>query len=153
MTRQVAGWTTTVQIPAGHFLLFAHAVSFPRGVKRPEREDDHSPPTVEVKNAWSCTATPPYVTYLDVNATITRLTETYRNSLVISSVKEDSFLLKSLSEIRFDLSYCSCVSVMIHVLYIIGSVQRSKLGEVYCHIARLYDRYDDVILPAFPFPN
>jgi hypothetical protein len=34
--------------------------SFPR-VKRPEREDDHSPPTsVEVKKTWVYTPTPPY---------------------------------------------------------------------------------------------
>jgi hypothetical protein len=33
--------------------------SFP-GVKRPGREADHSPPfSTEVKNAWSCTYTPP----------------------------------------------------------------------------------------------
>jgi len=32
------------------------------GVKRPGREADHSPPSsAEVKNAWSCTSTPPYV--------------------------------------------------------------------------------------------
>jgi hypothetical protein len=32
------------------------------GVKRPEREDDHSPPSsAEVKNAWSYTSTPQYV--------------------------------------------------------------------------------------------
>jgi hypothetical protein len=30
------------------------------GVKRPARETDHSPPSsAEVKNAWSCTSTPP----------------------------------------------------------------------------------------------
>jgi hypothetical protein len=30
------------------------------GVKRPEREADHSPPSsAEVKNAWSYTSTPP----------------------------------------------------------------------------------------------
>jgi len=30
------------------------------GVKRPGREADHSSPSsVEVKNAWSCTSTPP----------------------------------------------------------------------------------------------
>jgi hypothetical protein len=32
------------------------------GVKRPECEADHSPPSsVEVKNAWSYTSTPQYV--------------------------------------------------------------------------------------------
>jgi hypothetical protein len=32
------------------------------GVKRPEREADHSPPSsAEVNNAWSYTSTPPYV--------------------------------------------------------------------------------------------
>jgi hypothetical protein len=32
------------------------------GVKRPEREADHSPPSnAEVKNAWSYTSTPHYV--------------------------------------------------------------------------------------------
>jgi hypothetical protein len=32
------------------------------GVKRPGREDDHSPPTsAEVKNTWIYTSTPPYV--------------------------------------------------------------------------------------------
>jgi hypothetical protein len=36
----------------GHFL----------GVKRPEREDKHSPPTsTEAKNAWSYTSTPQYI--------------------------------------------------------------------------------------------
>jgi hypothetical protein len=35
---------------------------FPRGVKRPGRESDHSPPTsAEVKNTWIYTSTPPYV--------------------------------------------------------------------------------------------
>jgi hypothetical protein len=32
------------------------------GVKRPEREGDHSPPSsAEVKNSWSYTSTPQYV--------------------------------------------------------------------------------------------
>jgi hypothetical protein len=32
------------------------------GIKRSGREADHSPPSsVEVKNAWSCTSTHPYV--------------------------------------------------------------------------------------------
>jgi hypothetical protein len=47
----------------------AHPVSYPMctrcffpGVKRREREADHSPPSSnEVKNAWSHTSTPPYV--------------------------------------------------------------------------------------------
>jgi hypothetical protein len=31
------------------------------GVKQPEREADHSPPTnAEVKKTWVCTSTPPY---------------------------------------------------------------------------------------------
>jgi hypothetical protein len=34
---------------------------FPRGVKRPWREADHSPPSsAEVKNEWSYTPTAPY---------------------------------------------------------------------------------------------
>jgi hypothetical protein len=45
----------------------AHPASYPTGtrgsfpgVKRPEREADHSPPSsVEVKNEWSYTFTPP----------------------------------------------------------------------------------------------
>jgi hypothetical protein len=45
----------------------AHPASYPmgtsgsfHGVKQPEREADHSPPSsVEVKNAWSYTSTPP----------------------------------------------------------------------------------------------
>jgi hypothetical protein len=33
-----------------------------RGLKRPEHEADHSPPTsAEGKNTWICTSTPPYV--------------------------------------------------------------------------------------------
>jgi hypothetical protein len=42
----------------------AHLAYYKMGteVTRPEREPDHSPPTsAEVKNAWSYTATPPYV--------------------------------------------------------------------------------------------
>jgi hypothetical protein len=31
------------------------------GVKRPEREDNHSPPSSDVANAWRHTSTPPYV--------------------------------------------------------------------------------------------
>lgn len=32
------------------------------GLKRPESEADHSPPTsAAVKNAWRCTSTPPYI--------------------------------------------------------------------------------------------
>jgi hypothetical protein len=35
---------------------------FSRGVKRPGREADHSPPTsAEVKKTWMYTSTPPYV--------------------------------------------------------------------------------------------
>jgi hypothetical protein len=35
---------------------------FPRGVKRPGREVDYSPPTsAEVKKMWIYTSTPPYV--------------------------------------------------------------------------------------------
>jgi hypothetical protein len=35
-----------------------------RGVKRPGREADHSPPSsAEVKNAWSYTSTPPICLY------------------------------------------------------------------------------------------
>jgi hypothetical protein len=35
---------------------------FPPGVKRPEREADHPPPTsAEVKKMWIYTTTPPYV--------------------------------------------------------------------------------------------
>jgi hypothetical protein len=35
-------------------------VALSLGVKRPGREADHSPPTsVEIKNAWNCTSTPP----------------------------------------------------------------------------------------------
>jgi hypothetical protein len=31
-------------------------------VQRPRREASHSPPSnAEIKNAWSCTSTPPYV--------------------------------------------------------------------------------------------
>jgi hypothetical protein len=38
-----------------------YRVFFP-GLKRPGREDDHSPPTsVEVKNTWIYTSAPPYV--------------------------------------------------------------------------------------------
>jgi len=32
----------------------------PLGVKRPDREADHSPSPTEVKNAWSFISTPPY---------------------------------------------------------------------------------------------
>jgi hypothetical protein len=36
--------------------------SLSQGVKRPGREDDHSPPTIaEVKKTWVYTSTPPYV--------------------------------------------------------------------------------------------
>jgi len=32
------------------------------GVKQPGHEADHSPPSsAEIKNAWSCTSTPPYI--------------------------------------------------------------------------------------------
>jgi len=36
---------------------WVHGYPFP-GVKRPEREADHSPPTAEVKNVWRYTSTP-----------------------------------------------------------------------------------------------
>jgi hypothetical protein len=43
----------------------AHPASCPKGtpeVKQPGREADHSsPPSAEVKNAWSCTSFPQYV--------------------------------------------------------------------------------------------
>jgi hypothetical protein len=73
------GRTTGVQFPAGAIMrifLFA-TVSRPimgpiqptikwitgalsPGVKRPDRESNHSPPSrAEVKNAWSYTSTPP----------------------------------------------------------------------------------------------
>jgi hypothetical protein len=63
-----------VRFPGGDFSLHhrvqngsgAHPASYPMGtrgsfpgVKRPGREADHSPPSAEVKNAWSYTATPP----------------------------------------------------------------------------------------------
>jgi hypothetical protein len=36
--------------------------AFSQGIKRPECEADHSPPSIaEVKNAWSYTSTPQYV--------------------------------------------------------------------------------------------
>jgi len=72
-------WTTGVRFPvgAGIFLLataprpalgptqppiqWVPGVLSP-GVKRPERETDHSlPPSADVKNAWSYTYTPQYV--------------------------------------------------------------------------------------------
>jgi hypothetical protein len=37
----------------------AHPTSYPMGVKRPEREADHSPPTsAEVKKMWDYTSIP-----------------------------------------------------------------------------------------------
>jgi hypothetical protein len=68
-----AGWLG-VRVPAraGNFSLHhsfqtgsgAHPTSYPMafslGVKRQEREADHSPPSsAEVKNAWNCTSTTP----------------------------------------------------------------------------------------------
>jgi len=50
-------FTTTTQPP---IQLIPGALSL--GVKRPGREADHlSPPSAEVKNAWSYTSTPTYV--------------------------------------------------------------------------------------------
>jgi hypothetical protein len=52
------------------------------GVKRPGREADHShASSVEVKNAWSCTSTPPDVfqarAYLSTGTTFTELQKIY----------------------------------------------------------------------------
>jgi hypothetical protein len=40
--------------------LYEKVFTFP-GVKWPEREDDHSPPSsAEVKTVWNCSFSPPY---------------------------------------------------------------------------------------------
>jgi len=67
------GWATGFRFSAGTGILSprhrvqtgseAHPASYPMGTggKAAGREADHSPPSsAKVKNAWSCTSTPPY---------------------------------------------------------------------------------------------
>jgi hypothetical protein len=73
------GWTTAARFPEGarifslrhrvHTGSGSHPASNPAGteflssrIKRPDREAETSPPSnAQVKNAWRCTSTPPYV--------------------------------------------------------------------------------------------
>jgi hypothetical protein len=68
------GWTTEVRFSAGEGIFLFTTASNPAlgpiqpsiqwepGIKRPEREADHSPPPIaDVKNAWRETSTLPYV--------------------------------------------------------------------------------------------
>jgi len=48
-------WTT----PSFLFSGYGGGGGVPPGVKRPGREDDHSPPSSAEVNAWSYTSTPP----------------------------------------------------------------------------------------------
>jgi hypothetical protein len=56
----------SVQTGSGPFQPSSYPVgtggSFPKGIKCPGRESDHSPPSsAEVKKMWICTSTPQYV--------------------------------------------------------------------------------------------
>lgn len=53
-------WRLIPGISEAYRTLYGKVVTFP-GVKWPERESDHSPPSsAKVKTVWNCTSTPPY---------------------------------------------------------------------------------------------
>ena len=54
-------WLLIPDMSEEYRTLYGNVVTFP-GVKWPEHEADHSPPSsAEVKTVWNCTSTPPYV--------------------------------------------------------------------------------------------
>jgi hypothetical protein len=82
-------------------LVLAHPASYPMGtmvpflgVKQPDREADHSPPSsAEVKNVWSCISTLQYV-YMAFNKRI-------QIQMLLFEIKHRLFISQSLLFLRY----------------------------------------------------